>query len=116
MNKVFTIFTGNIKTMNLKALYAGTYDPLDLTDCSEIDVALPLAGGGFSHRLLSEDQVEIPTPASLGKFNVPLDAETSALLKVGELQSFDVTFTIGTGEDETKTTVKFINALSVFEA
>lgn len=110
-SKVFTIFTGNTKTMNLKALFAGSLDPLDLTSCTEIDVALPIAGGGFSHLLLSDDKVEIPSPASLGKFNVTIDAETSVLLKIGELQSFEATFTI----DGEITTVKFINALSVFQ-
>ena len=108
---VFTIFTGNTKTMNLKSLFAGTLDPLDLTSCTEIDVALPLAGGGFSHLLLSDDQVEISSPASLGKFTADIDAAASALLKIGELQNFEVTFTIS-GEI---TTVKFNNALSVFQ-
>lgn len=108
---IFTIFTGNTKTMKLKALHAGSLDPLDLTECTEIDVALPLAGGGFSHLLLSDDEVEISTPATLGKFTAAIDAEKSALLKIGELQNFEVTFTI----DGEITTVKFNNALSVFQ-
>lgn len=107
----FTIFTGDSKTMNLKVVAAGNYDPLDLTTCTEIDVALPLAGGGFAHRLLSDSQVTVPSPATSGKFNVSVPSDVSALLKVGTLQGFDVTFTIGS----VIKTVRFENALSVFE-
>lgn len=107
----FIIYTGDAKTMSLKALYSGSLDALDLTDCTEIDVSLPLAGGGFAHRLLSDSQVVKSSPATSGKFTVPIDAELSATLKIGELQGFDVTFTIGTDVK----TVRYVAALTVFE-
>jgi len=111
MKNVFTIFTGDAKTLSLKALYADSLNPLDLTTCTEIDIALPLAGGGFRHLLLTEEEVSVTSPAVLGKFSAPISDEDSLLLKVGELQSFDVTFTIGAEI----LSVKYANSLSVFE-
>lgn len=111
MNPVFTIFLGNAKTMYLKAVNSGCNgDPLDLTSCTEIDIALPYADGTIKHLLLSDDEVEITTPPVLGKFSAPIADDVSALLLVGELQSFDVTFTI-LGETFT---VRYPQALSVF--
>ncbi len=108
----FTIFTGDDRTMNLKALQGGcTGDPLDLTSCTEIDVALPNADGTFSHRLLSTDEVTITSPALLGKFSVDIPSDVSALLNPGEIQNIDVTFTISAKEF----TVRFYQALTVFE-
>lgn len=107
----FVIYTGDSKILKLKAIIAGSFSPLDLTNCTEIDVALPLAGGGFSHRLLTASDVSITSPASLGTFQVPVDEELSTLLKIGEFQSFDVTFTIA-GEI---LTVRYYQALTVFE-
>lgn len=110
---VFTIFLGDDKAMLLKAVTGGCAggDPLDLTSCSEIDVILPKADGTFAHRLLSAGQVVITSPALLGKFTAQIPSAVSALLQVGELQSFDVAFTISAQ----KTTVRFANALSVFQ-
>ncbi len=108
---VFTIFTGDDKTMNLKAVYEENGDPLDLTDCTEIVVALPLATGAFQQLKLSEDEVTIATPAILGKFSAPVESAVSDLLNIGELQNVDVTFTIAAKA----ITVRFYQALSVFE-
>ncbi len=110
--KTFTIFTGDSKTMPLKAVLGScTGGPLDLTSCTEIDVALPNADGTFSHRLLSDDQVAITVPALLGKFTCGIPDTVSSLLQPGELQNIDVTFTIASKEF----TVRFFAALSVFE-
>ncbi len=111
MQNIFTIFTGDDKMMNLKAVYQENLDPLDLTECTEIDLVLRNADGTLKHLLLSEDEIAIVTPADLGKFTAAITAEVSALLMVGELQSFDVTFTIA----DAKTTVRYQNALSVFQ-
>lgn len=112
IKNVFSIFTGDAKTLKLKALYENTLDALDLTSCTEIVVALPLAGGGFAERKLSLTQVAITSPATSGKFTVPITAILSETLLVGELQSFDVTFTIGS----VVRTVKYSACLSVFES
>lgn len=108
---VFSIFKGDAKTMMLKAVYAGTGNPLDLTSCTEIVVNLPLAIGGFLQKKLSLSQVSITSPAVLGQFTCPISAVDSATLNLGELQNVDVTFTIGS----TVMTVAFQQALSVFE-
>lgn len=110
--KTFTIFTGDSKTMPLKAVLGTcTGGPLDLTSCTEIDVALPNADGTFAHRLLSDGDVQITAPALLGKFTCTIPSDVSALLQPGELQNVDVTFTIAAKEF----TVRFFAALSVFE-
>lgn len=109
--KSFNIFTGDTKTMLLKALYAESLDPLDLTACDEIVVFLPNADGTFKQLKLSEDEVSITTPINLGKFSTVIDSETSAALNIGELQNIDVTFTILDAE----MTVRFLGALSVFQ-
>lgn len=109
--ETFSIFTGDQKTMSLKAAYAGPGgDPLDLSACTEIDIALPDADGSYTHLLLSATQVAITSPAILGKFTAVVTSAVSALLNVGELQNIDVTFTIGE-----PFTVRFFGALSVFE-
>lgn len=111
MKNVFTIFTGDDKTMKLKGVYAESGDPLDLTDCTEIDVALQKADGTFLHLLKSDDKVVITSPALLGKFEAAIASDESALLQVGELQSFDVTFTIASKVF----TVRYVESLSVFQ-
>lgn len=107
----FVIFTGDDKTMFLKALYESSLDPVNLTACTEIDIALPLADGSFAHRLLSLGQVSIIAPSLLGKFSAQIPSTVSAQLEIGEFQYFDVTFTIS-GE---KTTIRYFKSLTVFE-
>lgn len=110
--KTFMIFTGDDKTMFLRALNAGcNSDPLDLTSCTEIDIALPNSDGTFSHRKLSLSQVVITSPAILGKFSAAIPGSVSAVLNIGEFQNVDVTFTIASNVF----TVRFYQALSVFE-
>ncbi len=112
MNKrVFSIYTGDEKTLSLKAVYQESGDPLNLTDCIEIIVQLPLADGTFTALKFSEDDVEIPNPKVLGKFNALIASEVSALLLVGELMSFDVVFTI----DDVTFTVKYSGCLTVLQ-
>lgn len=108
---VFTIFQGDSKTLSMKALYADTLDPLDLTLCTEIVVALPKSDGTFTGLKLSDDEVTLLSPAVLGKFSVPLSDEISATLNLGELQTIYVTFTV----DGTIFTVAYTGTLSVFE-
>jgi hypothetical protein len=109
--KTFTIFQGDSKTMNLGAIY-DTLIPLDLTECTQINVMLPNADGSTASLLLTEDEVSITSPSVLGQFTVPITTEVSSLLNPGELQTFDVTFTINSDIF----TVRYSQALSVFEA
>lgn len=110
--QVFSIFTGDNKTLNAKAIYAVTDDPLDLTSCTEIVVNLPNADGSSLQLKLSLSQVSITGAPVLGKFAAPISTVQSNLLQPGELQSFDVTFTIASEIF----TVRYQNALSVYEA
>ena len=107
----FEIFTNQDKTMNLRAVYQGTGVPLDLTSCTEIEVNLPLAAGGFVSLLLSLSQVTINSPATIGSFSVPITHTVAATLMVQELQNVDVAFTIG----GLITTVRFCKALTVIQ-
>lgn len=106
----FTIFTRDQKAINLKAVQL-CGDPLDLTNCTEIAIALPNADGTFTTLLLSMSQVTITAPALLGKFSAVITSAVSALLNIGELQNIDVTFTISASPF----TVRFYQALSVFQ-
>jgi len=108
---VFSIFQGDAKVMNLKAVYGETGDPVDLTSCTQIVVNLPNADGSIAQLTLEDDEVAITSPAVLGKFAVTITSVESALFNVGELQSFDVTFTIS----GVVFTVRYVNALSVFQ-
>jgi hypothetical protein len=108
---VFSIFTGDAKTMNLRALYAGTFIPLDLTSCTAIKVSLPNADGTFLTLSILSGAVSISSPANLGAFTASITSDESALLNVGELQSFNVTFTIS----GSPFTVPYLNSFSVFE-
>lgn len=109
-SNIFKIFTGNSAVLKINFVAAGTYTPLDLTDCTEIDVALPNADGSFAHLLLSDDDVVIVGEPILGKISAEITAEVSALLLPGELQNLYVTFTIA----GTVKTVK-MPQLSVYE-
>jgi hypothetical protein len=109
----FSIFLGDSKTMYFKALNAACcgFSPLDLTNCTEINIALPNQDGTFTNLLLSLSQVVISTPPVLGAFYALIGSMASALLNVGEFQNVPVTFTIS-GE---VFTVLFQRALSVYE-
>lgn len=109
---VFTIFTGDEKTMNLKALFAGSLSPLDLTSCTEIEVNLPGQTGVPVSLTLSGDEVTITSPSLLGKFAASISSDNSLLLNIGEFQDFNVGFTIL----GVKTTVRYYGVLSVFES
>lgn len=108
----FQIFTGDDATLPMKVITgSGAGKPLDLTSATEIDVALPNADGTVSHLLLSLGKVTVTSPAVLGQFTVTITEAVSAILNPGVLQNVDVTFTIS----GLKTTVKFFQAISVFE-
>jgi hypothetical protein len=109
---VFSIFQGDNKTMPLKAVYSESGDPLDLTSCTEIVVSLPNEDGTLSTFKLSLSTVTITSPATIGKFSILVTTVISNLLNLGELQNFDVTFTIS-GQIFT---VRYLNALSVLES
>lgn len=108
--QVFEIFTGQDKTLPMVALYQNG-SPLDLTECTEINVQLPNADGTHTVLLLSLGQVAITSPTNLGRFSAPITAQTSSLLNTGELQNIDVSFTI----DGLITAVRFYQALTVVE-
>jgi hypothetical protein len=109
--KAFSIFLGDNKTMPLKVAYQESGDPVDLTSCTEIVVSLPNQDGTFSTFKLSLSTVTIVGSPLLGKFSITVTSLISALLNIGELQNFDVTFTIS-GQ---VFTVRYYAALSVFE-
>lgn len=113
-SNVFSIFTGDSKMMNLKAVYAGSFNPLDLTSCTEIVINLPNADGTTSELKLSLSQITITSPAVLGNFSVTAAAvgSVSPDLNVGELQNFNVVFTIS----GLQVTVPYVQALSVFQS
>lgn len=108
---VFSIFLGDAKTLSLAAILENYGGPLDLTSCTEIVINLPNADGSFLQLKLTGSQVVIATPTVLGRFSAAITALQSALFNVGELQSFNVTFTIGAQVF----TVPYINSLSVYE-
>ncbi len=111
---VFSIFTGDAKAMNLKAIYADSFNPLDLTSCTEIVVSILNADGSYSQFKFSESEVTIGSPEVLGNFSVTAAAmgAASSLFAVGELQNFTVAFTISSLVQ----TVEYLNCFSVFQS
>jgi hypothetical protein len=109
--KTFTIFQGDSEPMGMKAIYQNSLDPYDLTDCTEVVVSLPKSDGGILELKLTEEQVEIVLPKVLGKIIATIDEESSALLRVGEYQNVDVTYTIAGKEN----TVRYERALTVLQ-
>jgi hypothetical protein len=107
----FPIYLGDNKVMNLKAAPSVIVnDPLDLTGATAITVNLPKADGTTLQLTLTSG-VSITT-ALLGKIAVAISAVNSALLNVGENQTFDVTFTLANAQ---VVTVAFVGALSVYQ-
>lgn len=110
--KTFTIFRGDARTIFMLIQNKDQNNkPIDLTYCTEIDLALPKADGTILHLLYTASQVAIMLPALLGQISAPISKVQSALLNVGEFQNFEATFTI---LSETFT-VRFEGGLSVFE-
>lgn len=99
--------------MSMKAINVDCFggDPLDLSDCTEISVALPNADGTTTTLKLSDEEITIKIPAVLGGFLVPISSEVSQFLNVGQYQDLVVTFTIS-GQ---LFGVRFTGALSVFQ-
>lgn len=110
---VFTIYLGNEKSLNLKGLYPRTFNALDLTAATEIDIALPKQDGTFKHYLLSLSEVIVDSPADAGNFHCVILSADSLLLNQGEFQSFNVNFTFPT--EPKKITIQYVKALSVFQ-
>jgi hypothetical protein len=108
----FEIFVGQDKTMPMRVAYQQTGLPLDLTECTQISVALPNNTGTFTNLTLTGDQVTITSPASYGQFSVNITNEISSTLNVGIDQNVDVSFTIS----GLITIVRFWRALNVLEA
>lgn len=108
---VFSIFTGDQKVMSLAAVYTNFGGPLDLTTCTEIVIALPNADGTYVLLTLTGTDITIATPTVLGRFSATIQSAVSLLLNIGELQTFNVTFTI----NGVVFTVPYIASLSVFE-
>jgi hypothetical protein len=111
---IFSIFQGDAKPMSLKAVYADTFNPLDLTACTEIVVQLPNADGTFTALTLTGSEISITSPAVLGNYVVAAAAigAISSALNVGELQNFNVVFTIA----GIQMTVPYVQSLSVFQS
>jgi hypothetical protein len=108
---VFSIFQGDAKTLSLKIMYADSYDPVDLTNCTQIVVNLLNEDGTVTALELTNNQISITSPPVLGKFQAPISSEVSALLNLGEFQNIYVTFTIGSQVF----TVPYLKQFSVFE-
>lgn len=106
---VFKYYMGDTDIINGTAIFSDTLKPLDLTDCTEISVVLPNAGGTSTVLLLSLSQVEITTPALLGGWSAPVSATLWPMPNPGELQTFFVTFT--TTSIGVRTAAYFISVL-----
>jgi hypothetical protein len=109
---IFEIFTGQDKDMSMRVVSQPGNLPLDLTDCTEIDVAIPNADGTFTNLLLSMSQVSITSPPIAGQFVVTITNEESILFNVGLRQNIDVALTIS----GLITIVRFFQAFSVLES
>lgn len=108
----FEIFTGEDKTMVLRAAFKATGLPLDLTDCTAIVVNLPNADGSIAALTLASGKVVIEDPLNYGQISVTIVNAVSALLNVGPRQNIDVDYTIG----GLITTVRFWGGLTVLQS
>lgn len=109
---VFEIFTGEDKEMSMRVVSQPGNLPLDLTECTQIDVAIPNADGTFTNLTLTDSQVAITSPPVAGQFVVTITNEESALFNVGLRQNIDVALTIS----GLVTIVRFFEAFSVLES
>ena len=95
--EVFEIFQGDAKIFPFKAVYAGSFQPLDLTNCVNIAAMFPLAAGGFTNLLLNAGQVSVVGNPILGLGQAPITSLVSPTLQVGTLQDVFAMFTIASG-------------------
>jgi hypothetical protein len=108
---IFSMFLGDVIPLPLKAMYAQTYNPLDLTDCTEIVVSITNADGTQLQLTLTDNDVTIVGNPMLGQFVANWTSAESALFLVGPNQNIDVVFTIGS---ET-VTIRYMNCFSVYQ-
>lgn len=108
---VFEMFQGDDTPLPLKAMYQNTFNPLDLTDCTEIVVNITNTDGTVQQFKLTNNDVVISGDPKLGMFVVNWTTLISANFMVGPLQNIDVAFTI----DGEITTIRYYNCLSVFQ-
>jgi hypothetical protein len=106
----FKIFLGDADTMYCR-LVDSVFNPIDLTNCTEITANFPNADGSYATLLLTDSDIAITDPPVLGSFSIPLTSEITSLLNVGQYQDLNITFNIG-GQTFT---VPYMEALSVFE-
>lgn len=100
MQQIFEIFKGNAKILPLRALFEGTFLPLNLTNCKQITVQLPLAAGGATALSLTSGVVSIGGGSPLlGQVNVAISAVVSALLAGGVAQDIFAQFLLTSGTD-----------------
>lgn len=91
---VFTIFTGDAKTMSMKLNYAQNGNPVDLSACTAIVANFVNADGTIAQVTMASGAISITSPAILGQFGVFISSAVSALFVVACEQNVDVTFTI----------------------
>lgn len=108
---VFTVFQGDVKPLPLKAMYARTFNPLPLTDCTEIVVNLLNSDGTVLAIKLSENNVTISGDPKLGMFVANFTSDESTKFAVGELQNIDVSFTI----NGNVMTIRYYGCFTVFQ-
>lgn len=97
--QVFEIFQGDAKTLPLQSIYDRTFQPLDLTNCLQIVVRLPLAVGGFAELTLLAQQVAIVSPNVLGQIAVPIPSALSETLNPGTFQDVFAQYLITEGDE-----------------
>jgi hypothetical protein len=96
--EVFEIFYGDAKVFPFKAVYQGTFQPLDLSNCVNIELMLPLSsGGGYTQLMLNAGQVSIVGNPILGQGAAPISSVVSPTLQTGTLQDVFAIYTIASG-------------------
>lgn len=99
-SQIFEIFQGDAKVLPLSIVYENSFLPLDLTNCKQIIVQLPLSAGGFTALTLTSGVVAIAgTSPLLGQVAVNISSAISSSLNVASLQDIFSQFIITDGTD-----------------
>lgn len=91
------IIQGGIKTFAVRLRSQSTRDPLDLTGVTEIEVCFQNSDGSELMLSKTDDEISVEGDPKIGKIQVELTAEQTALLLPVDNETLEVSVNLGDG-------------------
>ena len=110
-NKPVSIIRKSDRSFVIRLINHENMEPFDISGASQVKAYFPKEeGGAVEKNMTPSGAIQILNPA-IGKIEITLDENDTALLNVGEAQSFEVEIQIGS----ITTVVQFVELLDVLD-